>query len=93
MADSPLPPYFEATAFSTEVGAAKPEPAIYLAACTALEVSPAHASTSVTDATTSSRRRPRSVCTRSGRRSTRQRPELDRPTVTSFTELPALLGV
>ncbi|MGW1340498.1 HAD family hydrolase [Kribbella sp. NPDC002412] len=37
---SPLPPYFEATAFSAEVGAAKPEPKIYLAACDALNVEP-----------------------------------------------------
>ncbi len=38
---SPLPPYFDATAFSTQVGAAKPDPTIYLAACTALDVPPA----------------------------------------------------
>jgi putative hydrolase of the HAD superfamily len=38
---SPLPPYFETTAFSAEVGAAKPEPAIYLAACNAFGVEPA----------------------------------------------------
>ncbi|WP_134115973.1 HAD family hydrolase [Kribbella kalugense] len=37
---SPLPPYFDATAFSTQVGAAKPDPEIYLAACTALDVPP-----------------------------------------------------
>ncbi len=38
---SPLPPYFDATAFSTQVGAAKPDPEIYLAACSALDVPPA----------------------------------------------------
>ncbi len=38
--DSPLAPYFDTTAFSSELGAAKPEPAIYLAACTALGVTP-----------------------------------------------------
>lgn len=38
---SSLAPYFAATAFSAEVGAAKPEAAIYLAACTALGVEPA----------------------------------------------------
>lgn len=38
---SPLARYFEVTAFSAEVGAAKPEPAIYLAACEALGVDPA----------------------------------------------------
>jgi putative hydrolase of the HAD superfamily len=39
-ADSPLPPYFETTAFSAEVGAAKPQPEIYLAACNGLGVAP-----------------------------------------------------
>ncbi|GAA1673392.1 hypothetical protein GCM10009745_15420 [Kribbella yunnanensis] len=38
--DSPLAPYFDTTAFSSELGAAKPEPAIYLAACMALGVAP-----------------------------------------------------
>jgi putative hydrolase of the HAD superfamily len=37
---SPLAPHFATTAFSADIGAAKPEPAIYLAACTALGVSP-----------------------------------------------------
>ncbi|WP_432894216.1 HAD family hydrolase [Kribbella sp. CA-245084] len=37
---SPLAPYFDTTAFSAEVGAAKPEPAIYLTACNALGVDP-----------------------------------------------------
>jgi putative hydrolase of the HAD superfamily len=37
---SPLAPYFDTAAFSAEVGAAKPEPAIYLTACTALGVDP-----------------------------------------------------
>jgi putative hydrolase of the HAD superfamily len=37
---SPLAQHFEATAFSAEVGSAKPEPAIYLAACEALAVDP-----------------------------------------------------
>ena len=36
----PLAPYFDTTAFSAEVGAAKPEPAIYLTACTALGAEP-----------------------------------------------------
>lgn len=39
-AGSPLAPYFDTTAFSAEVGAAKPEPAIYLTACNALGVDP-----------------------------------------------------
>ncbi|MFD7155341.1 HAD family hydrolase [Kribbella sp. NPDC059898] len=37
---SPLAKYYDTTAFSAEVGAAKPSPAIYLAACTALDASP-----------------------------------------------------
>nr|WP_238351270.1 HAD-IA family hydrolase [Kribbella shirazensis] len=37
---SPLSKYFDATAFSAEVGAAKPEPAIYLHTCTALDAAP-----------------------------------------------------
>ncbi|WP_405058850.1 HAD family hydrolase [Kribbella sp. NBC_01505] len=39
--NSPLAPYFDTTAFSSELGAAKPEAAIYLAACSALGVTPA----------------------------------------------------
>jgi putative hydrolase of the HAD superfamily len=39
-AESPLAAYFDTTAFSAEVGAAKPEPAIYLTACGALGVTP-----------------------------------------------------
>ncbi|HEY3558393.1 MAG TPA: HAD-IA family hydrolase [Kribbella sp.] len=39
--DSPMAKYYDATAFSAEVGAAKPEPAIYHAACTALDADPA----------------------------------------------------
>ncbi|ONI67079.1 hypothetical protein BWI15_28290 [Kribbella sp. ALI-6-A] len=38
--NSGLSQYFETTAFSAEVGAAKPEAAIYLAACEALGVDP-----------------------------------------------------
>jgi putative hydrolase of the HAD superfamily len=38
---SPLAPYFDTTAFSAEVGAAKPEPKIYLTACAALGADPA----------------------------------------------------
>ncbi|MEV0789922.1 HAD family hydrolase [Kribbella sp. NPDC050459] len=37
---SPLAQYFDATAFSAELGAAKPEPAIYKAACAALDADP-----------------------------------------------------
>ena len=37
---SPLAQYFDATAFSAEVGAAKPEPAIYETACAALGADP-----------------------------------------------------
>jgi putative hydrolase of the HAD superfamily len=37
---SPLAQYYDATAFSAEVGAAKPDPAIYHAACAALAAAP-----------------------------------------------------
>ncbi|GAB3839347.1 HAD family hydrolase [Kribbella italica] len=39
-ADSALAPYFAFTAFSAELGSAKPEAAIYLAACEGLGVAP-----------------------------------------------------
>jgi putative hydrolase of the HAD superfamily len=39
-ATSRLARYVDATAFSVDVAAAKPDPAIYLAACTALDVTP-----------------------------------------------------
>jgi putative hydrolase of the HAD superfamily len=39
--DSPLAARFDATAFSSELGVAKPDPAIYRAACEALGVDPA----------------------------------------------------
>lgn len=39
--ETPMPAYFQAVAFSDEVGSAKPEPGIYLAACRGLGVSPA----------------------------------------------------
>lgn len=38
--ESALPPYFDAAAFSSELGVAKPEAGIYLAACEALEAPP-----------------------------------------------------
>jgi putative hydrolase of the HAD superfamily len=38
--ESPLATRFDATAFSSELGVAKPDPAIYLAACRTLEVDP-----------------------------------------------------
>lgn len=38
--ESALPPYFDATAFSSELGVAKPDADIYRAACTGLKVSP-----------------------------------------------------
>jgi putative hydrolase of the HAD superfamily len=39
--ESKLLPYFDAVAFSSELGVAKPEPGIYLAACARLDVPPA----------------------------------------------------
>jgi putative hydrolase of the HAD superfamily len=38
--ESKLPPYFDAVAFSSELGVAKPDPGIYLAACKQLAVPP-----------------------------------------------------
>ena len=40
---SPLRSFFDATLFSCSAGLAKPDPAIYLAVCNALEVEPQHA--------------------------------------------------
>jgi putative hydrolase of the HAD superfamily len=37
---TPLAPRFDATAFSVELGVAKPDPAIFLAACAAIRVAP-----------------------------------------------------
>jgi putative hydrolase of the HAD superfamily len=39
--ESKLPPYFDAAAFSSELGVAKPDAGIYLAACRDLDVPPA----------------------------------------------------
>jgi putative hydrolase of the HAD superfamily len=39
--ETKLPPYFDAVAFSSELGVAKPDPGIYLAACDKLAVPPA----------------------------------------------------
>jgi putative hydrolase of the HAD superfamily len=91
-ADSPLAPHFDATAFSAEVGAAKPEPAIYLAACTALGVSPAEC-VYIGDGRDNELAAAASLgmhVIRTTEHSDSD-PSWTGPTVSSFTELPALL--
>ncbi|MEU4290405.1 HAD family hydrolase [Kribbella sp. NPDC026596] len=91
---SPLPPYFDATAFSTQVGAAKPDPKIYLAACTALEVPPASC-VYVGDGRDNELQAAAALgmyAIRTTEHSDSD-PSWTGPTVSSFTELPALLGV
>jgi putative hydrolase of the HAD superfamily len=93
-ADSPLPPYFDTTAFSTEVGAAKPEPAIYLAACNALGVEPADC---VYIGDGNDRELPAAAALGMYAVRTTEHSDSDPtwigPTVRSFTELPRLIGV
>jgi putative hydrolase of the HAD superfamily len=91
--DSPLPPYFETTAFSAEVGAAKPEPAIYLAACDALGVEPSEC---VYIGDGNDNELPAAAALGMHAIRTIEHSDSDPtwtgPTVTSFTELPALVG-
>jgi putative hydrolase of the HAD superfamily len=91
---SALPPYFEATAFSAEVGAAKPEPEIYLAACNALGVSP---SDCVYVGDGRDNELPGAAALGMYAIRTTEHADSDPtwtgPTVASFTELPAVIGV
>ncbi|MFG1813968.1 HAD family hydrolase [Kribbella sp. NPDC049174] len=92
--DCPLPPYFETTAFSAEVGAAKPEPEIYLAACNALGVEPADC-VYIGDGNDGELPAAAALgmyAIRTTEHSDSD-PTWDGPTVTSFTELPDLIGV
>ncbi|TCO28374.1 putative hydrolase of the HAD superfamily [Kribbella steppae] len=93
-ADSPLPPYFETTAFSAEVGAAKPEPEIYLAACNALGVAPADC---VYIGDGNDKELPAAAALGMYAIRTIEHSDSDPtwtgPTVSSFTELPDLIGV
>jgi putative hydrolase of the HAD superfamily len=91
--DSPLSQYFEFTAFSAEVGSAKPEPAIYLAACKGLAVDPTEC-VYVADG----RDNELQAATALGMHAIRTTehddsdPSWTGPTITSFANLPALLG-
>jgi putative hydrolase of the HAD superfamily len=91
--ESALRPYFETTAFSAEVGAAKPEPAIYLAACDALGVSP---SDCVYVGDGGQNELPGAAALGMSAIRTTEHADSDPswtgPTITSFTELPALIG-
>jgi putative hydrolase of the HAD superfamily len=91
--ESPLPPYFDATAFSAEVGAAKPEPAIYLAACGGLGVEPADC-VFVGDGNDGELPGAAALGIHAIRTTEHSDsdPTWTGPTVSSFTELPALIG-
>ncbi|WP_433157288.1 HAD family hydrolase [Kribbella sp. CA-247076] len=91
--ESPLPPYFDTTAFSAEVGAAKPEPKIYLTACEALGVPPTECyflgdgnDGELPGATALGIHAIRTT------EHSDSAPTWPGPTITSFTELPGLLG-
>jgi putative hydrolase of the HAD superfamily len=91
---SALSEHIEATAFSAEVGAAKPEPAIYLAACDALGVAPGEC-VYVADGSDDELR----GATDLGMYAVRTTEHADTdpswrgPTIGSFTELPGLIGL
>ncbi|MFI7064393.1 HAD family hydrolase [Kribbella sp. NPDC050124] len=93
-AHSPLPPYFETTAFSAEVGAAKPEAKIYLAACNALDVPP---SDCIYIGDGNDNELPAAAALGMHAIRTTEHSDSDPtwtgPTVRSFTELPSLIGV
>ncbi|GAB2644582.1 HAD family hydrolase [Kribbella swartbergensis] len=90
---SPLPPYFDTTAFSAEVGAAKPEPEIYLTACNGLGVAPT-ACVYVGDG--NDNELPAAAALGMHAIRTTEHSDSDPawrgPTVASFTELPGLIG-
>ncbi|QNE20465.1 HAD family hydrolase [Kribbella qitaiheensis] len=91
--DSALSPYFEVTAFSAEVGVAKPEAAIYLAACEGLGVAPTEcvyvADGSDNELSGAAALGMHAIRTTEHANSD---PAWDGPTISSFAELPALLG-
>lgn len=91
--DSPLPPYFETTAFSAEVGAAKPEPVIYLAACNALGVAPSEC-VYIGDGNDGELPAAAALGMYAIRTTEHSNsdPTWTGPTVTSFTDLPNLIG-
>ncbi|MFG1913027.1 HAD family hydrolase [Kribbella sp. NPDC048928] len=91
---SALAQYFDTTAFSAEVGAAKPQPAIYLAACSALDVTPAEcfyvADGSDNELQAAAQLGMHAIRTTEHSDSD---PSWTGQTIGSFAELPALLGV
>lgn len=93
-ATSPFLPYFETTAFSAEVGAAKPEPAIYMAACNALGVAP---SDCIYVGDGNDNELPGAAALGMYAVRTTEHSDSDPtwtgPTVSSFTEVPELIGV
>jgi putative hydrolase of the HAD superfamily len=91
--ESPLPPYFETTAFSAEVGAAKPEPEIYLAACNALGVAPSDC-VYVGDGMNNELAAAAALGMYAVRTTEHANsdPTWTGPTIASFTDLPALVG-
>lgn len=91
--NSPLAQYFEVTAFSAEVGAAKPEPAIYLAACAGLAVDPTEC-VYVADGSDDELQGAESLGIHAIRTTehANNTPTWPGPTITSFANLPALLG-
>lgn len=92
-ADSALAPYFEFTAFSAELGTAKPEAAIYWAACEALGVAPAEC---VYVADGADDELPGAVALGMHAIRTTEHADSDPtwtgPAISSFAELPALVG-
>lgn len=91
---SALSQYFEVTAFSSEVGAAKPEPAIYLAACTGLGIDPTDC-VYVADGSDNELQGAESLGIYAIRTTEHANsdPSWTGPTISSFAELPGLLGV
>jgi putative hydrolase of the HAD superfamily len=91
--ESALSQYFETTAFSAEVGAAKPEAAIYLAASGALGVAPTEC---IYVADGSDNELPGAATLGMYAIRTTEHADSDPtwtgPTVSSFAELPALIG-
>ncbi|MEV0804433.1 HAD family hydrolase [Kribbella sp. NPDC050281] len=93
-ATCPLEPYFEVTAFSAEVGAVKPDPKMYLTACQALEVEPSECMY-VGDGGYGELPAAAALGMYAIRTTEHadSAPSWTGPTITSFTDLPALIGV
>ncbi|MFG1625874.1 HAD family hydrolase [Kribbella sp. NPDC049227] len=93
-ADCPLASYFEVTAFSAEVGAVKPDPKMFLTACHALDVEPGEC---VYVGDGGYGELPAASALGMYAIRTTEHADTDPswtgPTITSFTELPTLIGV